>query len=221
MVQFHSRRPISSCEKPVSKYTNFFVDVSRMQVYKSYSSFEILMGRSDDGYRLRNERMWFNSTLGDLIAGKCNGCTLKQRRQLLPITLFFDFVNAKAVGEISEAIVAAHLIKLGRRVAIPFGNNQRYDLIVDDGKSLFRVQVKTGKLKRGCVVFYTCSSNGFTFEKRNYRGQIDVFAVYCPQNGEIYWVPVDAVGGAGAYLRIEPPASKQRCKIRWAKDFRI
>ena len=104
-------------------------------------------------------------------------------------------------------------------MAIPFGNNQRYDLVVDTGKKLVRVQVKTGKLKNGCVVFRSCSSNGFTHEHKGYRGQIDAFAVYCPQNECVYLVPVEAVGAGTTHLRLDKPICRQKCNVRWAKDF--
>lgn len=52
--------------------------------------------------------------------------------------------NSKSVGERSEAAILNWLIQLGYAVSIPFGNNQRYDLIADDGKGLIRVQCKTG-----------------------------------------------------------------------------
>lgn len=47
-------------------------------------------------------------------------------------------------GEIGEAMVIADLMRQGHEVAIPFGHNQPYDLIVirkEDGR-LEKVQVK-------------------------------------------------------------------------------
>lgn len=70
-------------------------------------------------------------------------------------------MNPKAVGELSEAEVIAHLVRTGRPVAIPFGNNQRYDLIVDEDGKLLRAQVKTGRLdERGVVTFTEARSTG-------------------------------------------------------------
>jgi hypothetical protein len=40
-------------------------------------------------------------------------------------------------------------------VSIPFGTNQRYDLIVDLGDRLVRVQCKTGRLRDGTIKFAT------------------------------------------------------------------
>ena len=61
--------------------------------------------------------------------------------------------NTKDVGERSEAQVLAALLKLGKVVLMPYGDNQRYDFVVEDGGEFIRVQCKTGKLKDGRVNF--------------------------------------------------------------------
>jgi hypothetical protein len=69
-------------------------------------------------------------------------------------------VNTNSKGEISEGHVIAYLLKRGYAVSIPFGNNQRYDLILDDGDRLWRVQVKTARMRAGCLMF-NCYSSGY------------------------------------------------------------
>ena len=61
--------------------------------------------------------------------------------------------DTKSIGELSELIVAAELGRAGYHVSLPLGESKRYDLIVDDGESLFRVQVKTGRLRNGAILF--------------------------------------------------------------------
>jgi hypothetical protein len=46
-------------------------------------------------------------------------------------------MNSKAKGEISEGVILGHLIKSGRNMLIPFGNNKRYDLVEDKGEGKF------------------------------------------------------------------------------------
>jgi PD-(D/E)XK endonuclease len=50
------------------------------------------------------------------------------------------------VGERSEAIILAELIKRGHRVLVPYGTNHRYDLVIDVGKRFLRAQCKTGRV---------------------------------------------------------------------------
>jgi hypothetical protein len=57
--------------------------------------------------------------------------------------------DTKSIGDLSEAMVIAVLVRHGYLISIPFGENHRYDLIADDGERLLRIQVKTGRLRRG------------------------------------------------------------------------
>jgi hypothetical protein len=130
--------------------------------------------------------------------------------------------NTKSIGEVSEAMVIARLLSLGFSVSIPFGNNQRYDIIFDDGKWLKKGQIKTGKLKKGCVRFNTSSVNGFTKKRSGYKGQVDYFLVYCPDTEKVYKVPEIEVGTGGVYLRVSlPNKNAPTGRIKWAKDFEI
>ena len=129
-------------------------------------------------------------------------------------------MNPKAKGERTEGAILGALAKRGRVVLLPFGNNQRYDLVVENEDGSFtRGQCKTGRLLNGCVVFKTCSTNGFTGAQRNYRGQVEVFWVYCPELDKIYEVPVDAVGVETGILRVKPIRGGPKTTIRWAVDY--
>lgn len=88
-------------------------------------------------------------------------------------------MNSKAKGEVSQGQILA-LLRKGENVLTPFGDNQRYDLVVERAGTFVRVQCKTGRLKRGAIAFDTCSSYVHRGRgKRDYRGDADVFAVYC------------------------------------------
>jgi PD-(D/E)XK endonuclease len=131
--------------------------------------------------------------------------------------------DTKRVGDASEACVLAALVKAGYSVLLPFGENHRYDLVIDDGRRLQRVQVKTGRLRRG-VVAYSCSSSHTHrggVAARPYFGQADVIAVYCPQNGKVYLVPEHEFVATRAHLRLADPQNNQSRRIRWARDFEL
>jgi len=49
----------------------------------------------------------------------------------------------KRRGEIGEALFLAKAVTMGYGLATPWGDNLKYDMIVDTGKRLFRVQVKS------------------------------------------------------------------------------
>jgi hypothetical protein len=130
--------------------------------------------------------------------------------------------DTTAIGNVSEAHVLVALIEAGYVVAKPFGDGCKYDYVIDDGRLLQRVQCKTGRLKNGCVVFNAYSVAGNSNGKRQgYKDHADIFAVYCPDNKQVYLVPVAAVGVGGTLLRIEQTQNNQRKRIRWAKDYEL
>ena len=133
--------------------------------------------------------------------------------------------NSKAIGDLSEVMVIAALVRHGYLVSIPFGENHRYDVIADDGKQLLRIQVKTGRL-RGGVIDFVCSSShqhrrsGPT-SSRPYFGQVEYLAVFCPQNGKVYLVPESELVATKGHLRTAPCLNRQARKIRWAAEYEL
>ena len=143
--------------------------------------------------------------------------------------LYEPKTDTKSIGELSQAIILARLAEVGYVVSIPFGENQRYDLVIEDGDAHFyRVQCKTGWLLQGCVAFNSASNyyhHPAKGEKkdyrRHYRGQIDYFAVYAPAIKKTYLVPVDHVATIEGRLRLEPTKNNQAKYVRWAKDYEL
>jgi hypothetical protein len=127
------------------------------------------------------------------------------------------------VGHRAEAAILAELVKRGYRVLLPFGVNQRYDLVLDCDGRFLRAQCKTGRLREGVIECRTQSiqSNTRGSRWRSYTGEIDLFIVYCPQNDSVYVVPADEVPGRGMHLRVNPPRNRQDKRVRWAKDYEL
>ena len=131
--------------------------------------------------------------------------------------------NSKSVGDIAQSQVMAALLKWGDCVLLPFGDNCRYDLVVERDGRFSRIQCKTGRLNRGAVVFSVASSQYHRGGKRqDYRGQIDAFGVFCPENEKVYIVPIDDFPLVReAKLRLSPPGNSQVKGIRWAAKYEI
>jgi hypothetical protein len=124
------------------------------------------------------------------------------------------------IGEKTEAIILAELIKRDYAVSVPFGYNHRYDLVIDQNGSFSRIQCKTGWIKDGKIIFNAQSSNNYTNQRKGYHGDADVFLVFCPETDKVYWIQVEEVG-ASPYLRIEPTKNNQSKGVRWAKDYEL
>src|SRR5215510_13861121 len=92
--------------------------------------------------------------------------------------------HTNAKGNVSESAALNAFSKAGFVVSLPFGNGTPYDLIVDTGKILLKVQVKTGRLRGGCILFPAQRIYGRNGTKRHKydEGEIDLFAVYCLEN---------------------------------------
>ena len=124
------------------------------------------------------------------------------------------------IGERSEAAVLAALTSAGKQVFMPFGGHHRFDLAYEEGGRLVKVQCKSGyETTRGAIAFKTSSYTDRI--QRDYRGQVDVFGVYCHARGEVYLLPVDDVPRRGAHLRVVPPRNSQKAKIRMADRYLV
>ncbi|MGH9765849.1 MAG: group I intron-associated PD-(D/E)XK endonuclease [Blastocatellia bacterium] len=129
-----------------------------------------------------------------------------------------NHTNSK--GNVSESAALNAFSKAGFLISVPFGNGAPYDLVVDTGKRLLKVQVKTGRLRGGCVLFAAQRINGHHGTKRHKyaEGEIDLYAVYCQENDGIYLVPTLGALAEGR-LRVSSTKNNQQQNVRWAKDF--
>lgn len=132
-------------------------------------------------------------------------------------------MNPSEIGERTEAVILAELVKRGYRPLLPFGNSRRYDFVLDTGDGFITAQCKTGRIRNGVIVFTTASKTKLWSEKkvidRSYRGEVDMFLVLVPDTEDIYMVPVSQVGIGKGYLRVEPTQNGQQQNVLWAKDF--
>lgn len=128
-------------------------------------------------------------------------------------------MNTKRVGSASEAVCLAKFTSLGWTVLIPWGDNDRYDLVIDRGDGFQTIQVKTGRLVKGCIMFNAYGTTGRVGNgvERGYKSEVDYFAVVFDE--KVYLVPVDEVG-TKPMLRVEPALSRMPT-IRWAKDYLV
>lgn len=122
-------------------------------------------------------------------------------------------------GDLSVAMLIAKFLRSGFVVLKPMSELSRYDLVIDRGGGFERVQCKTGRLRGGVIKFKACSA--VRNERHSYRGQVELFGVYCPENDQCYLVSVDAVGTAEGVLRVEAPRNKQKAGVRAASEFLV
>ena len=132
-------------------------------------------------------------------------------------------MNNKSKGEISEARALYEFQKHNIPVSLPWGDNQRYDMIAEFGGKLNRIQVKTAnEEENGAIKCYCRSSTNHTTNKNlsDYVGQVDYFVFYNQTRDIIALVPIEEVGTKKMInLRFEPPKNGQTKGIRFFADF--
>lgn len=130
--------------------------------------------------------------------------------------------SPKEIGDTAVAGVLASLLKKGNAILLPFGDSQRYDLVVEKNGQFSRIQCKNGRVRNGCIKFNTSSTQWYGGHRRmNYKGQVDYFGVYCAEVDKSYLVPVEVIGETQGVLRIKPTKNKQSKYVRWSTDYEI
>lgn len=109
----------------------------------------------------------------------------------------------------------------GHKVAIPVGEDWRFDLIVlKDGK-LQRVQCKY-VTSDGRSISIPCLSCNNWSRKRYTPAEIDWIAAYDSTTGKFYYIPSAKLGEHGRTnftLRIQPSKNNQQRRINYARDY--
>jgi PD-(D/E)XK endonuclease len=135
-------------------------------------------------------------------------------------------LNRKAKGDLAELKVATDLVARGYKLALPYGEDWDYDLIVcRDGETLERVQVKYGR-SDGCKLIVRTRSQSLTNgkvrrTKRYTSATIDWLAVYDAVRDEIFYIPAAQLGSGmnEMTLRLTPSLNGQLRGVRNAEDY--
>ncbi len=135
-------------------------------------------------------------------------------------------LSTKCKGDFAELMVAADLMRRGHRIAIPYGEDWDFDLIVCREDRLERIQVKHAASRNGVLVV-KCGSHSLTNGKvrrtKHYTSEtIDWIAAYDASTEQCFYVPARELGSGRSmlHLRLAPTRNGQRAGIRDAADYR-
>lgn len=122
-------------------------------------------------------------------------------------------------------MIAADLIRRGYKIAIPYGEDWDFDLIVCRNERLERVQCKYSE-SNGIYITVRCRSHSLTNGKvkatKHYTSAtIDWLAVYDPTTDRCYYVAATELGGGMSEmrLRLRPALNNQRQLVRLASSY--
>lgn len=128
-------------------------------------------------------------------------------------------------GAVAETAVQLAAVRANVGVYKPLDEHSRADLILEVGDSLFRVQVKWGKLTtdRSVIVIATsgCRLTPGGYVRSPYsQDEVDLLAVYCGELDRCFLVPISLFADQHVLqLRLTPPRNKQRACINLAEDY--
>ena len=134
--------------------------------------------------------------------------------------------NTKRVGNLTELQCITYLYSLGYSISIPYGNADKYDIILDANNHLYKVQIKHAKeyfdksdgelayIKINCT-WQSHNTNGY--KRTKYVAEnIDYFATY--YKDKCYLIPVSECS-TEKILRIKPSKNYQIQKVSMLEDY--
>ncbi|SRR5450759_795537 len=133
--------------------------------------------------------------------------------------------HTKNKGDLGLGMVISDLLCHGIGVFMPLSEHQPFDVVaVNHEGKMSRVQVKYRSLSpRGTLEVQLRSiysdKNGH-HTKRVDLAQFDCYAVYCPDNGKVYYLRNDEISANKSFaLRVMPPKNSQKKRIVFASRY--
>lgn len=128
-------------------------------------------------------------------------------------------------GMVIELEVAKRLIELGYIVSFPYGNNARYDLLLDCGEQqYFRIQCKSACLQDNNSYVVKTANEQFTCNTRNTKvyttEQIDFIASII--DDQLLLFPANLITGKEKRFRLKknPPVNNSCVStVNWVEDY--
>lgn len=138
--------------------------------------------------------------------------------------MFVQLGSSNHKGSVAELAIAKEAGRLGLGVLWPIVEHGRYDLAIDIGHRLLRIQCKWAK-KQGDVValrFQTSRHtplNGYVTTTYS-SAEIDAIAAYCQDLDRCYLLPAEQIEGRSAmHLRLRPARNNQLAAVHSAADY--
>lgn len=131
--------------------------------------------------------------------------------------------NTQYKGALTEQKCFLKCIEMGYTISKPIFDNARYDFILDTGKNLLKIQVKTSRWKdedHSSFIFNCYSQHALTTGNKILKytkDEIDFFMT--EKEGIFYLYPAPEQGLKEKTLRVLSTKSGQTKNISFAKDY--
>jgi len=104
----------------------------------------------------------------------------------------------KEIGTIAEYAFMTEAMKQGLAISIPAGDNLPYDVVVDNGQKLLKIQIKTAEGYNGIYNIKNRRSQGKKYNLEDF----DFACVYIERLNIFYIMPVEEFIGFSGNIRI-------------------
>jgi hypothetical protein len=108
-------------------------------------------------------------------------------------------MNTKFIGNVGEAKTLSKFVELGIPVYIPFGDNEKSDLIAEFNGKLNKIQCKTSLSIKDNKIYFSLVSS--TFHRKNgikhvySNEEIDYFSLYNIETNILLLIPIEIIEG--------------------------
>lgn len=139
--------------------------------------------------------------------------------------MFVSGLTSSRKGAIAETAVSLDLLRAGHTVLRPIIEGSRYDLAVDTGATVLRVQCKWASRRGDVVRIHARTSyhgpGGYVLATYT-RDEIDLIAAYCPEVDRCFYIPIAEVEGQKViHLRLAPAKNNQRVGCKMASEYTL
>ncbi len=123
----------------------------------------------------------------------------------------FKLSQRQKIGSISELSLIRDLERNGKNVSIPYGDFQRYDILIEEKGKIDRVQVKTMTKDERFPIQSSSSKGGI----KSYKGEIEYFGVYNRNEIKSYLIPMSEIEGKNNIYSVKIDDSiKERFEVK-------
>lgn len=130
-------------------------------------------------------------------------------------------MDVKSLGAQTELQCITYLHGLGYNISIPWGDNARYDFVLDVNSKLYKIQCKTSRQsEEGVYKFNTKSTyiNSQGNRSAHYtKEDVDFFCTFI--EGKCYLIPLEQTSRSEKVMRFIPPKNNQTIGITFAQDY--
>tara|TARA_R110000868_G_C10972548_1_gene770437 strand:- start:26404 stop:26799 length:396 start_codon:yes stop_codon:yes gene_type:complete len=106
-------------------------------------------------------------------------------------------------GDIAEMSFALRAKQKKFAVLTPFSNSSAYDLVLDTGKRLLKIQVKSTIQEKSKTSFKVNISRGFKKQYSYKENEVDYFAIYIVKIDKFFIIPFSEITKISVYLSPE------------------